>query len=148
MSNAPLVFLEAYACIDDGYGPLYATVRVDEALRTRLLELQGLCKQHGLSEVRERRGCDWGPEGVEDELRLQEHELVVAGDEFWFRAVPRYVLYHVETRGLSVQDFVNETRQHAGDAPLTYGAYSAEQWQEHISAHAPSEEETPEGLRP
>lgn len=128
-SNAPIAYIEAYAASDTGDGPRFGSVRADEALLGKLLELQVLCKQNGLSEVRVFGGCDWGPEGIEDKLRLQNHELVVVDDQFWFRADVKHADYHIETRSQNILAFVNAVRQHAGDEPLRFGDYSDAAWE-------------------
>lgn len=127
--NAPLVLFEAVVCSDNVDGPRFGSIRADETLRRRLLEMQALCERHGLSEVRVSAGCDWGPGDIEDEMRLQNHELVVVGDSFWFRADPKHADYHVETRAQDIQTFVDETRHYVGDAPLRYGEYSDAAWE-------------------
>ena len=146
-SNAPLAHIEAYAADKHGAGPSFGTVRADEALLGKLLELQLICKQNGLSEARVFRGCDWGPEGIEDELRLQNHELVVVDDQFWFRADVKPGDYHVETRAQNILTFVNAVRQHAGDEPLCFGDLDDDDWQDLLS-DSEEDEDAPEGMSP
>lgn len=101
------VFTEAYAISDFGDGPLYAEIRASKAFCERLLELQEICATHALSEVRSHGGPDnWGPEGIEDELRLANDELVVCGETFWFTARPKHADYTVESRAIRIRDLV------------------------------------------
>lgn len=146
-AGPPLAHIEAYAADDHGAGPSFGTVRADEALLGKLLELQLICKQNGLSEARVFRGCDWGPEGIEDELRLQNHELVVVDDQFWFRADVKHGDYHVETRAQNIVEFVNAVRQHAGDEPLCFGDLDDDDWLDLLS-DSDGNVEKPEGMIP
>lgn len=130
--SAPTVYIEAYACSEEATGPAYAVLTADDALRRQLLELQKLCKEHGLSEARVRRGCDFGPGAIEEDLSLNNHELVVAGDMFWFVAQPKHDDYHVETRWQSIESFVKDTSAHTDDTPLRFGEYGPEEWDEHL----------------
>lgn len=133
MSEAS-VFIEAYACSEHGDGPAFAAFKLTESLIEELTTLSQLCADHGLSEVRCLRGCMWGPGTIQDDLRLRSDELVVCGDEFWFRATPKYADYHVETRGLSIQKLLVDAKGWKfGDAPLMYGEYPQEEWDELIA---------------
>ena len=129
---APTVYIESYACSDHGPGPAFAIVDADDAFRRQLLNLQSICKEHGLSEARVNLGCDWGPGEVETDLRLENHELVVAGDMFWFVAQPKHADYHVETRLQSIESFVKDTAAHAEGTPLRFGEYDEEDWEEYL----------------
>lgn len=123
-------YVEAYAADDHGAGPTYATFNASDTLIEELLELQQLCADHGLSEVRVFRACSWGPEGIEDALRLQNDELVVCNGDFWFRADVRHADYHVETRAQDIDGFVETIRGCApGDTPR-FGDYDDEGWAE------------------
>ena len=132
-SGAPLVYIQAGAAAEDSDAPSYGSFRADEAFRQNLLRLKDLCEVHGLSEIRVRSGCDWGPGDIEDELRLQGDELVVAGDMFWFVTQPKHADYHVETTWQSVNEFVEATRQHVGEDPLRYGDLDDDEWEELLS---------------
>lgn len=136
---APTIYIEAYACSDHGEGPTYAIIDASDALIRRMQQLQELCKTAELSEARVVLGCDWGPDGIEDDLRLQNHELVVAGDSFWFRADPKHADYHVETRLQDIDAFVNAVRAREGDAPLTFGDYSDDEWENVLAGRAADE---------
>lgn len=123
-------YVESYAVDDYGVGPAYATFNASDGLIEELFMLKQLCKTYGLSEARVFRACNWGPEGVEDELRLQTHELVVCNGDFWFRADVKHAGYHVETRAQDIDAFVETIRACApGDTPR-FGEYADEDWAE------------------
>lgn len=123
-------YIEAYAADDHGVGPAYATFNASDALIEELLELQQLCADHGLSEVRVFRACNWGPGDLADQLRLQNHELVVCNGYFWLRADVKHANYHVETRAQDIDNFVETIRGCApGDTPR-FGEYDDEDWAE------------------
>lgn len=130
-----VAYIEAYASDDSVSGsPLYATVAATESLIEDLVMLKQVCKTYGLSEVRVFRACNWGPEGVEDELRLQNHELVVCNGDFWFRADVKHADYHVETRAQDIKDFIDAVRECApGDTPR-FGEYDDEDWAEALES--------------
>lgn len=123
-------YIEAYATDDYGSGPSYATMAATESLIEELVMLKQVCKTYGLSEARVFRACNWRPGNVEGELRLIEHELVVAGDAFWFRATPKYGSGHIETRMQDIKDFIDAVRECApGDTPR-FGYYNDAEWAE------------------
>ncbi len=129
----PLVYIEAHATTDEGDSPSFASLRVGDAFRGKLLEMKDLLKAYGLSEVRIRAGADWGPGDIEDELRLEGHELVVAGNTFWFTAYPKHGNYSVETKSQEIDTFVAATSQHEGDEPLRFGDLDDDEWEELLS---------------
>lgn len=105
------VFIEAYACDDNGDGPRFATVEVDDVFLSRLLTLRVLCGQHKLTEVRVEAGPDrWGPGDDVADLRLESDELVVSQNSFWFVAQPKHSQYHVETRMQDIAAFYDAVR--------------------------------------
>jgi hypothetical protein len=86
--SAPLVRIRAYQTGDNAWLDLrWIKVVVTDELVARLHELSTLVTTHGLSEVRVRIGPEqWGPEGIEDQATLENDELVVTVDAFWFTA--------------------------------------------------------------
>lgn len=134
-----VAYIEAYASDDSVNGPLYATVAATESLIEDLVMLKQLCKTHGLSEARILRACNWMPATCAEDLRLINHELVVAGDDFWFQASLKHGPGHVETRAQDIKDFIDTIRKHAdGDMPR-FGCYDDEEWAEVLIKY----EETP-----
>lgn len=132
--EAPSVtaYIEAYATDDSVSGPLYATVAATEPLVEDLVMLKQLCKTYGLSEARILRACNWMPATRAEDLRLINHELVVAGDDFWFQATLKNGPGHVETRAQDIKDFIDAVRECApGDTPR-FGEYDMLDWSESI----------------
>lgn len=132
--EAPSVtaYIEAYATDDSVSGPLYATVAATESLLEDLVMLKQLCKTYGLSEARILRACNWMPTTRAEDLRLINHELVVAGGDFWFQASLKHGPGHVETRAQDIKDFIDTIRKHAdGDTPR-FGYYDDADWVESI----------------
>lgn len=127
-------YIEAYATDDYSDGPLYATVAATESLIEDLVMLKQVCKIYGLSEARILCACNWMPGNVEGELRLiGDDELVVTGDDFWFRATPKYGPGHIETRAQGIKDFIDAVRECApGDTPR-FGYYNDAEWAEVIA---------------
>lgn len=104
MSNNPTMVVEAFACDEYGDGPAWAEVVVDQKFLDKLQQLSGLCKEHGLEQVR----VNWAPErwDNEDDLRLRGNSLVVTEGDFWFTAYPKHANYDVETRIMCIDDLV------------------------------------------
>lgn len=123
------VYLEAYAAAGGEEGPTLACVQVDNALIKQLQRMSQLCQIHELQEVRIAAGPDWGPAGIEDELRLQNHELVVTRlGSFWYEATLAHGDYHVETRLLPINELAMavEAARARGDEYLQAGAWDDE----------------------
>lgn len=107
MNETRIAYIEAYAADDYGDGPTYIRLDVTPAFKAQLRKLQRLVQDNGLSEARVYTGkAAWGPKGIEDELTLANDEMVVTHDAFWFVSQPKYVDYHVETRGMNIHDFL------------------------------------------
>lgn len=104
------VIFEAYAD-GDGDGPIYATKSVSEAFIQRILNLQAICLEHRLDEVRVGGAPNqWGPGDVKQDLQLRGPKLVVTDDEFWFTDYPKHGDYSIETRACPIDDFVQQVR--------------------------------------
>lgn len=123
------LYLEAYAAADDAdAAPSLAQVTVDQAFLDRLRELQALCELHGLSEVRQRSNPNWGPRGIEDDLSLRSHELVVAGGSFWYVANAKHADFYVETRLMDIADLEQRVRSALeNDAKFVQHGYWSEE---------------------
>lgn len=101
-------YVEAYATSHYGDGPELAAFTVDTAFVERLAQLHDLCIAHHLDEVRVSDAPDWGPHGIEEDLRLEDHVLVVTGlGYFWYTARVDHADDHVETRLLKIPDFLD-----------------------------------------
>lgn len=111
------VFLEAYTTGNGllGDGPTYALVVADAHFRAQLGRLQKLCTKEALNEARISYAPQmWGPEGVEDEMRMECPELVVTQSSFWFVDRGRHSDAQVETRQTSVQHFLEAVANASG----------------------------------
>lgn len=127
------VYVEAFATSDYGDSPPYATFFLTPSLAARLIELADLCAKHNLTEVREWRACNWGEDDSTKNLRLQADELVVSGEYFWFKALPKHCDYNVETRLIRIQTLLDDAaRWKEGDSPLAFGEYGAEEWSDYF----------------
>lgn len=106
-SGETVVFLEAFATGQGllGGGPSYAKVGASSHFTAQLLRLQGLCEKNELTEVRISYAPDmWGPDGVEDEMRMESPELVVTKTDFWFTDRGRHSDGVVETRTQNMKE--------------------------------------------
>lgn len=131
-------YVEAYAVHDAGDGPALVAFAVDKAFVERLSRLHDVCVQNDLCEVRADAAPDWGPYGIEDDLRLENHELVVTGlGRFWYRAAVVHADYHVESRLLSIGEFVDRCRSALaeGKAYLVCGEWGEEDPEAVIAAY-------------
>lgn len=121
MADHVLVYLEAYACDDNGDGPRWARLSVDAAFLARVSYLAALVEAHRLASVNTYDAPEaWDGEA---ELRLRNHALVVSGGDFWFEAHPKHATYHVETRMVDVREFVatvGEALERGGTDPVLY----------------------------
>lgn len=116
-----IVYIEAYACGENGDGPQYAKLEITSEFIERLKKLQALCVEHGLSELRVYRAPEaWGPGDVEEELQLSCAELVVTNSSFWFTDYPKYGDYSIETRSQEIEEFVQAVSTD-GDAAVFLG---------------------------
>jgi hypothetical protein len=117
------LYMEAYACSDEGEGPRFARWQFDHRMLARLLKLQQLCEQYGLSECREVASPDWENGKA---LRLRGNELVVAGDAFWFTAYCKHSDMTVETRLMLIATLIERCGLDRGvenaDATIYYGS--------------------------
>lgn len=123
-SSEPIVYLEA---ISTGRGPLgggpsYAKLAVSSHFRSQLRRLQDLCAKNALNEVRISYAPDmWGPEGAEEEMRLESPELVVTKTDFWFTDRGRHSDGLVETRAVSMKELFEALASASG--PVYLGVY-------------------------
>jgi hypothetical protein len=109
------VFVDSFAENEYGDGPSFAKIEVDDAFIERLRKLQSICEQYNFSEVRVYASPEmWGPNGIEDELRLQCAELVVSMRSFYFTNYPKYGNYAIMSRGLDIDQFCREVQAAEG----------------------------------
>jgi hypothetical protein len=91
----------------DDSGLRYGSVAWTPELRDKILELQALVNEHGLSEARIPFAIHWGPDPAEENLRLRSDELVMCSDVFWFQARPKWWDEgHIETAAQLIGDVV------------------------------------------
>lgn len=138
------VYAEAYAADDNGDGPTLAEFEVDQAFFDRLSRLHTVCVENNLTEARAEGGPDWGPYGIEDKLRLENHELVVTGaGDFWYTADVRHADYHVETRAVNIADFIEIVRsaRAQGDEYMKCGYWSDDDAEAAIADHRDAKDE-------
>lgn len=115
-----LVFFEAYACGDANEGPTFAKLLVDDDFCDKLQSLRQFVVDNKLSEIRVYNGPNsWGPGNVEEELRFDCAEMVVASSAFWFVDQPKHADYHVETRIQDIDAFLEKVSQ--GSDTLYFG---------------------------
>jgi hypothetical protein len=100
------VFVGASTTAEFGEGPSFAKFTVNDRFIAQLRRLKALCEEQGLTEVRVTAGPDlWG--GCdENALRLQCPELVVTCGSFWFNDQPKNMDYEIQTRGQSIDSFI------------------------------------------
>lgn len=114
------VFIEAYASDDDGDGPAYIRLDVDQAFVDRLKKLHGLVAENVLSELRVYALPDeWD---AQEELDLVNSELVLTSSEFWFTADVSHTDYNAESRGQNIDAFINAVQAHEGSEPIYLGS--------------------------
>jgi len=147
-SSETVVFLEANAVGQglSGGGPLYAKVLVGSHFKAQLLRLQGLCANNELTEVRISYAPDmWGPEGVEDEMRMESPELVVTKTDFWFTDRGRHSDGLVETRTQSMKELFELLATAHG--PIYLGSDPAAVERDVMDDFSPDEEAESEAFR-
>ncbi|WP_425953056.1 hypothetical protein [Ralstonia pseudosolanacearum] len=129
------VFIEAFACDENGDGPEWAELHNPAAVLDRIRELQVLIVEHKLSEVRVFMAPDvWGPAGVEGDLQLSGDELVVTTDSFWFTCFPSNQDYICETRAQDIESFATALTTCEGGA--VYLSVNPEGMANRIEEHA------------
>lgn len=139
MNETRIAYIEAYAADDNGVGPTYIRLDVTPTFKAQLRRLQRLVQDNGLSEARVHTGeAAWGPNGIEDELTLANDELVVTHDAFWFVSQPKYVDYHVETRGQDIHDFLSLIED--GETGPVYRSEKPNRLQERVEDDLATEE--------
>ena len=116
------VYIEAYACDDEGDGPEWVEINSPTALQEQVLKLQGIVKAYGLSEARVPLRPDaWGPPGVEEEMEFYSEELVVTSEAFRFVCCSTHTDYLCETRTQDIAAFVRSLGTGSGQA-LYFGS--------------------------
>lgn len=129
------IYIEAYACDDDGDGPEWAEITDPSSLLGRIVALQRVVHEHNLSEARVYLAPDvWGPAGVEEELRLRGEELVVTSDSFRFTCHPKHADYQCETRAQGITDFMGAFS--AGETGVLYLGSSPNELAERVQDEA------------
>lgn len=116
------VFLEAYAVGNASLSdsPTYALVVANRVFTAQLCRLQKLCTEQDLTEVRISYAPEmWGPNGIEEEMRMTCPELVVTKSSFWFADRGRHIEAEVETRQLCIRHFFEAIE--AADGPIYLG---------------------------
>ena len=138
-----VAYFDAHCTDEYASGPEFAKVIVDEVLMKRVLSMQALCKEHGLSEVRTFASTDaWGPGDVESEARLLMHELVVTQNYFWFRADAKNSNFAFETELEQVDTFADKISKATKGVPLYFGSdaerhESVQTWQLELGGNEP-----------
>lgn len=107
-ATGPVVRIRAYQTSPTGWMDVrWIKVVVTAQFAERLHRLVELGKAHFLTESRISRSPEaWGPQDVERDGGINNPELVVSGDEFWFRADPDDDTGHFESEGLRVEGFL------------------------------------------
>jgi hypothetical protein len=100
--------------------PEYAIVEVTEKFLSRLTMLSGICKEHGLSEVREFNGPDWFGE---DNFRIDLHEMCCTSDDVWFNAFIKHSDLPFYSDRLSI-NMLKEMFAEADDGEVIYSLSS------------------------
>jgi hypothetical protein len=117
-----LIYVEAYTMGSWDEGLRCAEVIVNPEFFQQVRELQALCVERNLSEVR----CfgspeSWGPADVVDELRLNFGELVATTSRFWFAEQPKHRECGVETRALDLDDILAKIASNGDGGRLVFG---------------------------
>jgi hypothetical protein len=98
------VYVDAYACDYYGEGPSWAKVDLSQQFLDEVLRMQRICKEQGVDMVTK----SWAPEKWEQEerLRLENDDLYVTAESWWFRARPKHADYAVETRSVDIANML------------------------------------------
>lgn len=107
-ATGPVVRIRAYQSSPTGWMDIrWIVVVVTEQFAARLRRLVELGEANDLTESRILLSPEaWGPQDVEREGGINNPELVVSGEEFWFRADPDDDTGHFESEGLRVEGFL------------------------------------------
>lgn len=108
--NAVELWMEAYVCDDFGDGPSWAMVALDAPLVTRILKMQATCQNNALGHVSEWESpSDWEEDaGYGSRFNMQDWQLYVSSDRFWFRGHPKHCSTAVETRGIRIEELMSK----------------------------------------
>ena len=115
------VYIEARTTSEYGESPTCAKIDVSQSFLDTLIKLQELLVVHSLSEVRQYSYIEWLPEEFENEHRLLETELVVAGTCFWFESPDKHSESHIETDSIRVDKFIADVGDFKELKPLYFG---------------------------
>ncbi len=104
----PVVRIRAYQTSPTGWMDVrWIVVVATKQFAERLRRLVELGKANDLTESRISLSPEaWGPQEVERDGGINNPELVVSGEEFWFRADPDDDTGHFESEGLRVEAFL------------------------------------------
>lgn len=98
------LYLEARSA---GESPSFAVYALTKSSVERILRLQALCRDNGLSECRVSDGPDWS----HNDLDLTLDEVVVTSTQFWFTALPGEYGDPVETESVDIDRLLCELRK-------------------------------------
>lgn len=143
-SKEQVVFLEANSVGNGllGGGPAYAKLVVGSRFVAQLNRLSNLCEKEALSEVHISYGPDmWGPDGIEEQMRMACPRLVVSRTGFYFAGQGKYMEGHIETPRLELKEFFEALANANG--PIYLGADPAG-LEQTVLEDAPDDEGEPE----
>lgn len=139
-----LVYIEAYSISNHFEGPSFITLHVDEKFLSEITRLQIACAENGLNRVSVDKFLDWGPEGIDEKLRIINNELVVSANDFWFAADIKHAEYSVETRLQDIGSFIDKVRNQPVGIPLVMGdGYFVEEFEIPENSTAEEHEQAP-----
>ncbi len=139
------VVMGAYATDDDGDGPSFAYIQVNQGFVDHVEKLVQICSEHKLNAAHFALAPHWGPGDIEEELRLQNGEIVVtANGSFWFTDYPKYGNYHIESRAIDATKLRDAflSAENGATVFLTDDAYIRKMFEDEMSqteAHESSE---------
>ncbi|MNR71893.1 hypothetical protein D3C71_25720 [compost metagenome] len=121
IKQARTLYIDAYAT-GDGDGPTWARIVVDTDFLQQLTRLHAAAQAAKASEIRTWLEPDaW--DGEESSSFLESELVVLPGGAFWFRFDVKHADYHVETRGMTIEELLHQLAeaQKNGDEYLFHG---------------------------
>lgn len=130
MKNFKLV-IEARAQNEDGGGPDFAAIEINQTFIDRLIQLSGICESNGLESVSVSAGPDqWDQQ---DELMVRCNSFIVGDGIFWFQAYSKQAMIEVETQAMPIDELVRIAQESYRMSVRTAGIFNDNfRWQDGV----------------
>lgn len=102
------LWLECRGMDNNESGANWARLVLTQGFLEKVLKMQSRCRQWNASAIKEECSPDEWDElgGAKRRLNMQDSQLCVTSERFWFQAMPKYDNYYVETRDIYIRDLL------------------------------------------